>query len=104
MNKELCDCGKIASYWYAPASSSNENRFYCDDCVPRGCSCNNHRYIDVNTYEPPLDKEDLPTEEDLPIKWIEEGKIWCHVDMQGREYPCCEFWYEEEGWEIEDTI
>jgi len=102
MAKELCDCGKVGIWYYAPASESNENHYDCDDCVPRGCECN-HRYTDVNSYYPPLDSPDIPTEEDKPIKWIEEDKIWCRVDEQGREYPCCEFWYDEEGWDIEEN-
>ena len=39
--KQKCDCGNIATWLYMPSSSSKENPFYCDDCVPRGCSCNN---------------------------------------------------------------
>ena len=93
-----CKCGKKAVWIYMPCS--NEHPFFCYDCVPRGCSCN-HRYIDINAYQPPLDKPELPTENDYPIKWIEENKIWCHVDEKGREYPCCEFEYDEEGFEEE---
>jgi len=96
--KEVCECGEIATWLYMP--SSNDSPFYCDLCVPRGCSCN-HRYVDVNAYQPPLESPDLPTDEDLPIKWIEENKIWCHVDENGKEFPCVEFMYEEDGWYIE---
>ena len=39
--KQKCDCGNIATWLYMPCSSSKENPFYCDDCVHRGCSCNN---------------------------------------------------------------
>ena len=101
--KEICGtCKKKVAIWcYMPGFSSGENPHFCNDCVPRGCECN-HRYVDVNTYEPPLENEDLPTEKDKPIKWIEEGKVWCTVDEQGREFPCCEFWHDEDGWEIED--
>ena len=99
--KELCDCGKVAIWLYLPSSSDESNPFFCDDCVPRGCTCN-HRYVDVNAYLPPLDNSEVPTDEDQPIKWLEERKIWCHVDEKGREYPCCEFMYEEDGFEIEE--
>ncbi len=99
--KELCDCGKIGLWYYMPKTDRKENHFYCDDCVHRGCSCN-HYHVDVDAYHPPLDEPELPTDEDRPIKWIEEGKVWCHIDEQGREYPCCEYWYDENGWDIEE--
>ena len=89
--KELCDCGEFGVWFYAPVTDIKRNPYYCDDCVPRGCSCN-HYHVDENVY----------SEEDQPIKWIEEDKVWCSVDEQGREYPCCEYWYEEEGWEVEE--
>jgi hypothetical protein len=52
-------CDNIATWMYMPG---NENYCYCDNCVPRGCSCN----INPNT-----------NEED--------------TDEQERLYPCCEF-------------
>ena len=62
--KHKCKCGKLAVWYYMP----NDNKWVaCDDCVPRGCSCN--------------------YEED--------------VDEQGRKLPCCEWWYNENRWEIE---
>lgn len=97
--KELCKCGNIAVYFYMPATDRDfGNRYFCEDCVSRGCSCN-HRYVDVNAYHPPLDNPDMPSEKDKPFKWIEENKIWTHVDDQGREYPCVEYDYEEEGYD-----
>ena len=102
MKKELCNCGKVAVWTYGPGYSNESNSVFCDDCVPRGCSCN-HRYVDVNTYHPPLDEPDLPEgEEGKDWKWVDEGKThWCSIDEQEREYPCVEFWYEEDGWETE---
>jgi hypothetical protein len=69
--KELCDCGKVASWCYLPGFSDG-SPYFCDDCVHRGCSCN-HRYVNVNAYHPPLDEPELPTEEDHPIKWKMAG-------------------------------
>ena len=74
MEKEKCDCGKMATWWYMPGYSEG-SPLRCDDCVPRGCECN-HRYVDINAYYPPLDNPDLPTTEDIPYIWIEENKIW----------------------------
>lgn len=99
---ELCSkCGEKNAFWcYMPGFSNGDSSYFCDDCVHRGCTCN-HRYVDVNAYYPTLSEPDLPTKEDEPIKWIEDGKIWCHVDEKGREYPCCEYEYDEDGWSLD---
>lgn len=82
--EELCDCGKPATWVYMPGHENSSN-LYCDDCVPRGCSCNQEH----TDYKHSLD---LPSNS-KKYKWIdkEEG-IWEPVDDQGRLYPCCEFW------------
>lgn len=49
-----------------------ENGFYCDDCVPRGCSCN----IDPDT-------------------GLEDK------DNDGRYYPCCEYLYNDNGFDLD---
>ena len=82
-----------------PGYIDKSSPYSCEECVTRGCDCG-HRYVDVNSYYPPLSEPDLPTEKDYPIKWIEEGKIWCRIDEKGREYPCGgEYMYNEEGFE-----
>ena len=83
---ERCDCGKSASWLYMPDDGGYfVNPFYCDDCVPRGCTCN-HEYI-AEEYD-----NDPPTvEPDGTWKWIEEGVCWERVDDKGRSYPCCEY-------------
>ena len=101
---ELCDCGKMAVWCYMPGFSSGERPYLCDDCVNRGCECNNH-YVNEEYYSPALEKPNLPDKEDgeegKDWKWLDPGNVWCHVDEQGREYPCCEYMYSEEGFEIE---
>jgi len=92
--KELCNCGKMAVWLYLPSSQREFNHFFCDNCVSRGCSCNHH-YIKEDEYD------DRPKEDDTNIKWIDEF-TWTHVDEQGREYPCCEYDYEENGYDMED--
>ena len=69
--KVRCDkChAKIATWNYMP----REFGYYCDDCVPRGCSCNL-----------------LGDEND-------ESRIE-DTDEQGRLLPCCEFEYSRNGW------
>jgi hypothetical protein len=91
MTKEICKCGKPAVWFYMPGSS-----LYCDDCVPRGCSCNEH-HVDINAYHPPLDSPHLPEGEvGIDWKWIEINQVWCYIDNKGREFPCCEYMYDND--------
>ena len=56
----------------------------CDDCVPRGCSCNREL------------KEGIDYESDaakLSENWIEQ------IGADGRKFPCCEWWYDVNGFE-----
>lgn len=93
----------MAVYLYM-SSSNDDNPFYCDDCVSRGCTCN-WRYVKQEDNE-----LDLPTTEDGPWKWvtqketetmdeIKEGMYWTHLDDKGREYPCVEFMYDKDGFD-----
>ena len=100
--KDLCDCGKVAVWCYMPGYSGGGNPNSCDDCVNRGCDCN-HNYVDVNAYHPALEDPYLPEgEEGKDWKWIEKGVEWTYLDEKGREYPCCEYMYSEEGWDKEE--
>ena len=100
--KEICSvCDqKLATWIYCPGFDDERSNYFCDDCVPRGCQCN-HEYVDVDAFIPPLEEENFPTEFDIPFKWIEQDKIWTHIDKKGREFPCCEYDYDENGFEIE---
>jgi hypothetical protein len=80
MSKELCKCGSLAVWDYLPGNS-----YYCDNCVPRGCSCNYHH-------------NELPDIEDYPFKWVDDN-TWVRVDEQGREYPCVEYDYDCDGFD-----
>lgn len=66
MKIKCFNCLEKAIWNYAPGKG-NPNDYYCDDHVPRGCSCN-------------FDENDV------------EDK-----DEQGRSFPCCEYSYDEEG-------
>lgn len=110
MEKHKCECGKEAVWCYLPG----HNRFFCDDCVisPEdkiGCSCN-WRFAKEQHGLP----NDLPEgEEGKDWIWIqfegdehtppitkEEG-YWTELDERGRPYPCVEYWYDEDGFEID---
>jgi len=96
--KHLCDCGKLAVWWYMPGYDEGENSFICDDCVHRGCSCN-HYSIRSDDWHPPIEGGIQPTPEDGTIKWLDEYN-WTSVDEQGREYPCCEYDYSKTGYDV----
>lgn len=90
--KELCCvCKKEMAVWiYMPGKKLE---VYCDNCVSRGCSCN--RYYTVG------ECVELPPTEHTNWKWIEENEEWTYLDEQGREDPCCEYMYDEDGWELQ---
>lgn len=100
-NKKKCKCGAVAVWCYMPSSDDDENPYFCEECVWRGCSC---EWNYVSEFGPPpsdkrwkwiiIKKGDTQYDEE-----IKEGEVWVHVDEQSREYPCCEFMYEEEGWD-----
>ena len=97
MNKELCDCGKEAIWCYMPGFSAGDNPHFCDDCVPRGCECNFRSYK----------YDGLPEgEEGVDFKRLDGGGWtyldgWTRIDEKGREYPCVEYMYDADGWDIE---
>jgi len=75
---EACEeCGKLAEWSYMPGDYG-----FCDIHVPRGCSCNKY----------PIDGD---WENPNQSNWTEK------TDELGRLEPCCEYWYNKEGLEIE---
>jgi hypothetical protein len=72
--RAVCKCGAPAVWEMAPCDSFGE---YCDECVPRGCSCNAKSY---------------------PYK---AGGAQ-HRDDRGRLLPCVEFDYWPEGFPAGD--
>ena len=48
----------------------------CDQCVPRGCSCNDELKDGIDLHSP---------EAQDPKSYYQE------LDEQGRKYPCCEW-------------
>lgn len=104
MNKEQCECGEMAVWLYMPGFSNGSSSYFCDICVHRSCTCN-HRYVDQSDvdFNPPYDSSPSPNL-DLPTglyKWIEKDRIWVSLDENGREYPCCEYEYDEKGFDID---
>lgn len=91
--KELCDCGKMATWIYVP-----DGWFKCDDCVSRGCTCqldleDDERLPDFNNFD----------EYNKFKQELRDGTnpfVSKHArDEQGRLLPCVEFFYSEEGFD-----
>lgn len=110
MNKELCDCGKVAVWCYMPGYSGGSSPYYCDDCISSpediGCSCNWY-------YSKSRESEQPEGIEDVNWRWVEhpgskhmleikkEEGIWVKLDEKGRPHPCAEYWYDDDGFEID---
>ena len=69
MKKTCLKCDNTAVWDYAP----NGRYYYCDEHVPRGCSCN-YKESQMDAENPELE-----------------------FDEQGRDLPCVEYDYNEEG-------
>ena len=95
---KCCECNIRAVWYYMPdyEDKVEKENYYCEDHVPRGCSCNS-RYTNSDIGD---DDCEIPTDEDKPWKWKDEEKgEWCLIDEENREHPCCEYWYSESGFD-----
>jgi hypothetical protein len=73
MSKIKCiSCDAKAVWCYMPGT---DNNYYCDEHVPRGCSCNYKDEESDNQF----------------------------TDEQGRLVPCCEYGFDEEGYFFIDS-
>lgn len=87
--KLKCKCGNLATWLYMPADECTESAF-CDDCVPRGCSCN---IYEVAFFGFPNGREELDW------KWNDEAHI-CYEELDnGKQLPCCEYDYDKDGFD-----
>jgi len=69
--KKCANCNKMAVWMYEPSGERKEkDRYLCDTCITRGCSCN----IDPNS-------------------GLQD------VDQSGRNFPCCEYLFNDEGFD-----
>jgi len=90
-------CKEEIAVWFYMPSSSDPDRYYCDTCVPRGCSCN--RYYKEDNIK--VDKDDKRVkyfnDKDKEVKKKDKWQYFIHVDENGDGFPCCEYSYEENG-------
>lgn len=86
-------CGAPAVWRYMP---SGPRRDFCDDCVSRGCNCNN---ID-NSVPGEVVCED--GEDGRQLVWFRYfgPEPEQHRDSRGRRLPCCEYDFDRHGWPL----
>ena len=97
-SKIKCDCGNLATWIYMPTNDM-KHPFWCDDCVNRGCSCNYMHVGPGNDYADGYPDLSEDGKEGVNWKWVEKNKTWVHLDEKGREWPCCEYDFDEEGYD-----
>lgn len=89
MKNKCYNCNQVAKWLYIPGKNEPTGcDFFCDDCVPRGCSCNWELRPGV---EANIGRSGCIINPDTDY--------YEPVDEDGRKYPCCEYWYRENGWE-----
>ncbi len=74
--KFLCLCSKLAIWWQP---TRDYYPYFCDDCVPRGCSCN----FDLKEGKDPSSEN--------------EGDYFEVLDESERKKPCIEYFYDIDG-------
>lgn len=88
--KKCCKCNDVAVWYYMPSGEREEaDRFFCDNCIKRGCSCN---WISDDEQRLMID-ESYTGIEDNPVNPFKQT-----TDAKGRLLPCCEYEYNECGW------
>lgn len=97
-NKIWCvECfDTIATWWYAPYTTNKNNfnnHFYCDDHVPRGCSCNSSLKKGI------VEKYDI---EGMLLNTNDDYEY--DKDSLGRDVPCIEYDYSEDGFDITEYL
>lgn len=103
--KKCSCCNKTATWLYMP--SGDGKRWYCDDCVPRGCTCNlcdlefngnpNEKtkiiWWSKDAYDKKWKEDDTVSLESLATKErMPDSFYYEYVDEKGRRSPCCEYW------------
>ena len=104
--KKCCQCGKMATWFYVPGRGVGN--FYCDDCVPRGCTCHirNLNYESTCVWEGinPIvyySENDLGDGDSYPkhcsLERKEDSVAFEILDEDGRRFPCVEYDFNSDG-------
>jgi len=92
MYKWKCiSCGHIPQkgWHYVPATGDKIDYFYCDNCVPRGCSCQDELKDGID---------------DLSDAALDPNNYVSRLDEEGRKLPCIEYWFDKNEWEEEQRL
>ena len=123
MKAKCSNCGKFATYSYMPGKE-----YYCYDCLPKGCSCNNESFfeeeieeqkkeyiekiengekyflLDFGSIQMHYGKETKITDKEEILNKLRTGNVlhflMVPLDENGNEYPCCEYFQDSEGFEL----
>lgn len=102
-------CNNKATWYYAPSYSKSRMIMFCDEHVPRGCTCNVHNIEEF--CEPPIEKEVIwwnKDEKEFTLKNSHKIKtkdsFYYEITDNNKRNPCCEYDYSEEGFEKEYPI
>jgi hypothetical protein len=88
------DCDAMAIWHYQPSyDGPEEETYFCDAHVDRGCSCNIQ-------YE----ETSAGNESEAQPKLDKEGNIVEYTDEQGRLLPCCEYIKDNDGFYMRYTL
>lgn len=100
------ECDNIAQWCYLPNCDVETLKgFYCDECVPRGCTCN---ILDFELFGEPdenknvgfYDKDEKNFDEKDMYKERKDSTFYYeYLDEKCRRFPCCEYDYSEDGFE-----
>lgn len=106
MKKIKCSvCLEKDAVWLYMPGSDDGNDFYCDDCVPRGCTCNVYSLEEFNPEEE-QNKNVIywNRERTTSTKHKTEDSFYFEpVDEKWRRFPCCEYDYSPDGYEVEEN-
>lgn len=103
--KKCSHCENDAVWFYMPSSNGMVN--FCDECVPRGCTCNVHNIEEfVNPTESNIMwwNNDANTYINGSLLKTSKSFYFEQLDEKGRRFPCCEYDYDENGWKYSDNI
>lgn len=109
MNKvKCCECNKIAVWSYMPhCNEKTLEGFYCDDCVPRGCTCNVYALEEFDITDKKCNigfydkNESHFNDENMYNEKQDTSFYFEYLDEKGRRFPCCEYDYCEDGYDLE---
>ena len=103
---KCCKRKKKDDAWLQIPGHDDGNDFFCDDCVTRGCSCNQYAFEEFN-FNSNHNSNYIFWNKELTksTDTIKDDTFYYEpVDERRRRYPCCEYDYEEDGFNEEDFL